>query len=105
MIAKSQPGRYAGRGGLGAVMGARGVKAMIVDDKDGPGVEIADMDLFKLVAKKLTEAITSHDLTKPDGGLNAYGTNVLMNILNEAGGLPTRNFSAGQFEGASQNFW
>ena len=99
---ENKPGRYAGRGGLGAVMGARGVKAMIVDDKDGPGVEIADMDLFKTGRKKLTEAITSHDLTKPDGGSNAYGTNVLMNILNEAGGLPTRNFSAGQFEGASK---
>lgn len=98
---ENKPGRYAGRGGLGAVMGARGVKAIVVDDTDGPGVEIADMDLFKTGRKKLTDAITSHDLTKPDGGLNLYGTNVLMNIINEAGGLPTRNFSAGQFEGAS----
>ena len=98
---ENKPGRYAGRGGLGAVMGARGVKAIVVDDTDGPGVEIADMDLFKTGRKKLTDAITSHDLTKPDGGLNLYGTNVLMNIVNEAGGLPSRNFSAGQFEGAS----
>ncbi len=99
---ENRPGRYAGRGGLGAVMGARGVKAMVVDDTGGPGVEIADMDLFKTGRKNLTEAITAHDLTKPQGGLNSYGTNVLMNILNEAGGLPTRNFSAGQFEGASK---
>ncbi len=98
---ENEPGRYAGRGGLGAVMGARGVKAIVVDDTDGPGVEIADMDLFKTGRKKLTNAITSHDLTKPGGALNLYGTNVLMNIVNEAGGLPTRNFSAGQFEGAS----
>ena len=99
---ENKPGRYAGRGGLGAVMGARGVKALVVDDTDGPGVDIADMDLFKAGRKKLTDAITSHDLTKPGGGLNLYGTNVLMNIINEAGGLPTRNFSAGQFEGAAQ---
>jgi aldehyde:ferredoxin oxidoreductase len=99
---ENRPGRYAGRGGLGAVMGARGVKAMVVDDTGGPGVEIADMDLFKTGRKNLTDAITAHDLTKPQGGLNSYGTNVLMNILNEAGGLPTRNFSAGQFEGASK---
>lgn len=98
---ENKPGRYAGRGGLGAVMGARGVKAIVVDDTEGPGVEITDMDLFKTGRKKLTDAITSHDLTKPGGALNAYGTNVLMNIVNEAGGLPTRNFSAGQFEGAS----
>jgi len=98
---ENKPGRYAGRGGLGAVMGARGVKAIVVDDTDGPGVEVADMELFKTGRKKLTDAIMSHDLTKPGGGLNLYGTNVLMNIINEAGGLPTRNFSAGQFEGAS----
>jgi len=99
---ENKPGRYAGRGGLGAVMGARGVKALVVDDTDGPGVDIADMDLFKAGRKKLTDAIISHDLTKPGGGLNLYGTNVLMNIINEAGGLPTRNFSAGQFEGAAK---
>lgn len=99
---ENKPGRYAGRGGLGAVMGVRGVKAIVVDDTDGPGVEIADMDLFKRGRKKLTDAIRSHDLTKKDGGLNAYGTNVLMNIINEAGGLPTRNFSSGQFEGAAK---
>ncbi|MFO8037085.1 MAG: aldehyde ferredoxin oxidoreductase C-terminal domain-containing protein [Anaerolineales bacterium] len=98
---EGKPGRYAGRGGLGAVMGARGVKAIVVDDTGGPGVEIADEDLFKQGRKKLTDAIMQHDLTKPDGALNAYGTNVLMNIINEAGGLPTRNFSAGQFEGAA----
>ena len=99
---ENKPGRYAGRGGLAAVMGARGVKAIVVDDTEGPGVDITDMDLFKTGRKKLTDAITTHDLTKPGGGLNSYGTNVLMNIINEAGGLPTRNFSAGQFEGAAQ---
>jgi len=99
---ENNPGRYAGRGGLGAVMGARHVKAIVVDDKGGPGVEIKDMALFKKGRKKLTNAILAHDLTKQGGGLNAYGTDVLMNIINEAGGLPTRNFSSGQFEGAAK---
>lgn len=98
---ENNPGRYAGRGGLGAVMGARGVKAIVVDDKGGPGVDIADMELFKQGRKKLTAAIREHDLTKKGGGLNAYGTDVLMNIINEAGSLPTRNFSSGYFEGAA----
>jgi aldehyde:ferredoxin oxidoreductase len=98
---ENKPGRYAGRGGLGAVMGARGVKAMVIIDAGGPGVEIEDMDLFKKGRKKLTESIMEHGLTKKGGGLNAFGTAVLVNILNEAGGLPTRNFSAGQFEGAA----
>jgi aldehyde:ferredoxin oxidoreductase len=99
---ENKPGRYAGRGGLGAVMGARGVKAMVVDGKGGPGVEIVDQDLFKKGRRALTESIQEHALTKKDGGLNAYGTAVLINVLNEAGGLPTRNFSAGQFEGAAR---
>jgi aldehyde:ferredoxin oxidoreductase len=97
---ENRPGRYAGRGGLGAVMGALGVKAMVIDDTGAPGVEIANQDLFKQGRKKLTEAIQEHALTKRGGGLHSYGTAVLINILNEAGGLPTRNFSSGQFEGA-----
>jgi len=60
------------------------------------------MELFKQGRKKLTESIQEHGLTKKQGGLNLYGTAVLVNILNEAGGLPTRNFSAGQFEGAAR---
>ncbi|MEA2007504.1 MAG: aldehyde ferredoxin oxidoreductase N-terminal domain-containing protein, partial [Chloroflexota bacterium] len=99
---EGEPGRYAGRGGLGAVMGVRGVKAIVIDDKGGPGVEIANKELFTQGRKKLTAAIMEHALTKKDGGLHAFGTNVLMNIINEAGGLPSRNFSAGQFEGAAK---
>ncbi|MFW6097687.1 MAG: aldehyde ferredoxin oxidoreductase family protein [Chloroflexota bacterium] len=97
---ENRPGRYAGRGGLGAVMGARGVKAIVVDDTDGPGVHIADKELFTQGRRKLTKSIQSHDLTKKGGGLQSFGTAVLINVLNEAGGLPTRNFSSGQFEGA-----
>ncbi|NIU62568.1 MAG: hypothetical protein GWN66_16650, partial [Pseudomonas stutzeri] len=37
----------------------------------------------------------------PGGSLNTYGTAVLVNIMNEAGGYPTRNFSEGRFEGAA----
>ena len=98
---ENRPGRYAGRGGLGAVMGAKGIKAMVINDKGGPGVDIANQETFKIGRRKLTEAIQEHALTKKDGGLNAYGTSILINIMNEAGGLPTRNFSSGQFEGAA----
>ena len=99
---ENRPGRYAGRGGMGAVMGAKGIKAMVIDDTGAPGVEIANKDLFKQGRKKLTDAILEHDLTKKGGGLPSYGTAVLINIINEAGGLPTRNFSSGQFEGAAK---
>ncbi len=94
--------RYAGRGGLGAVMGSKGLKAIVLDDTDAPGVTPADDELLKSGQKKLADAILAHDVTKRGGALNSFGTAVLINILNEAGGLPTNNFSSGVFEGASK---
>jgi aldehyde:ferredoxin oxidoreductase len=97
-----EPNRYSGRGGLGAVMGSKGLKLMVLDAKGAPGVEYADKALFKQGAKKMRDALMEHAITKPKGGLNSYGTAILINILNEAGGLPTRNFSDGRFEGAAK---
>ncbi len=97
-----EPNRYSGRGGLGAVMGSKGLKVMVLDAKDAPGVEYADKELFKAGAKKMRDALMEHAITKPKGGLNSYGTAILINILNEAGGLPTRNFREGRFEGAAK---
>ena len=94
--------RYAGRGGLGAVMGAMGLKAIIVDDRGAPDVPIADPLSFDTGRRKMAAALTEHAITKPKGALNSYGTAVLVNIINEVGGLPTRNFSAGRFEGAAK---
>ena len=99
---EGRPARYAGRGGLGAVMGSKGLKFIIVNRKGAPGVEIADKDLFNQGRKKLTDALMQHDITKPKGGLNTYGTAILVNIINEAGAFPTRNFSSGRFEGAAK---
>jgi aldehyde:ferredoxin oxidoreductase len=90
------PSRYAGRGGLGAVMASKGLKFIVVDETGAPGVEIANQDVFKEGTKKLRDALMSHDVTKPGGALSSYGTDVLINIINEAQGLPQRNFSAGQ---------
>ncbi len=99
---KKRPSRYAGRGGLGAVMASKGVKSIVVDTKGGPGVAVKDTELFDQGRRKMADALRSHDITKPKGGLNTYGTAVLINVLNEAGGLPTRNFSSGRFEGAAK---
>ncbi|MGC9522014.1 MAG: aldehyde ferredoxin oxidoreductase family protein [Anaerolineae bacterium] len=98
---KKRPTRYSGRGGLGAVMGSKGLKFLIIDSTGGPGVHIANPDLFKAGQKKMRDALMEHPITKPKGGLNSYGTAILINILNEAGGLPTRNFRSGRFEGAA----
>jgi len=99
---KDRASRYAGRGGLGAVMGSKGLKAIVIDDTGAAGVPIANKALFEQGRKKLLAGLQSHDLTKPKGALNSYGTAVLINIMNEAGGLPTRNFSSGRFEGAAK---
>jgi aldehyde:ferredoxin oxidoreductase len=96
------PSRYAGRGGLGAVMASKGLKFIIVDEAGAPGVEIANQEVFREGIKKLRDALTTHDVTKPGGALNSYGTSVLVNIINEAGGLPQRNFSAGQDDRAEK---
>ena len=93
-----RPARHAGRGGLGAVMGSKGLKAMVIDPAGAGSVPISDPEAFKAAAKRFSKAITDHPVTS--GGLPNYGTNVLTNILSEAGGLPTRNFSEGTFEGA-----
>ena len=100
---QGRPSRYAGRGGLGAVLGSKGLKFIVVDGAGAPGsIPIANKELFEQGRKKLTEALMEHALTKPKGNLNTYGTAVLINIMNEAGGLPTRNFRQGRFEGAAK---
>ena len=87
--------RSNGRGGLGAVMGSKKVKFIAIDPKDGK-VEIANPDKFKEANKAFAKALVDHPVSK---ALGQYGTNVLVNIINESGGLPTRNFTQGQFEG------
>ncbi len=93
------PTRQAGRGGLGAVMGSKSVKAIVADDAGSQMVPFADEAAFRAGAKKLANALLSHPVTSQ--GLPSYGTDVLANILSEAGGLPTRNFRSGRFEGAN----
>lgn len=97
-----RPSRYSGRGGLGAVLASKKLKFIVINSKGAPGVSFTNKALFEQGAKKLTEALREHAITKPKGGLNTYGTAVLINIMNEAGGLPTRNFSSGRFEGAAK---
>lgn len=88
--------RSHGRGGLGAVMGSKKVKFISVDDTGAAAVQIADPEKFKAASKIFSKALVDHPVSGQ--GLPTYGTNVLVNILNEAGGLPTRNFTYGQYE-------
>jgi aldehyde:ferredoxin oxidoreductase len=92
--------RSHGRGGLGAVMGSKKIKYITIDDTDGPGIQIADKEKFKKASVPFAKALVKHPVSGES--LKKYGTDVLVNILNESGGLPTRNFRYGQFAGAEK---
>ena len=95
-----RPTRHCGRGGVGAVMGAKRVKAIILDDAGMKMRTPKDADKFRDANRKFVEGLRKHPVTGE--GLPAYGTNVLTNVLNEAGGYPTRNFKTGVFEGSAK---
>ncbi|MBM7623365.1 aldehyde ferredoxin oxidoreductase family protein [Sporohalobacter salinus] len=97
---EGRPTRHCGRGGTGAVMGSKGLKTIVIDDTDAPGVSIVDKDAFKKSARALAKALLDHPVCGE--GLPEYGTSILINILNESGGLPTQNFRRGRFEGADE---
>ena len=95
-----RPTRHAGRGGLGAVMGAKRIKAIVLDDTETNMRSPKDPEKFKEANKRFVAGLRIHPVTGK--GLPTYGTNVLTNILCEAGGYPTYNFKEGRFEGAHQ---
>lgn len=95
-----RPTRHAGRGGVGAVMGSKCIKVIVLDDTGIKMRAPKDAEKFREANKKFVAGLNKHPVTGE--GLPAYGTNVLTNVVNEAGGYPTRNFSSGRFEGASK---
>ena len=95
---ENRPTRHAGRGGMGAVMGSKGLKAIIVDDSGAERPAIRDRDAFNAASRKFARLLSEHPTT--GGTLPTYGTNALTNVVNEAGAYPTRNFSEGYFEEA-----
>jgi aldehyde:ferredoxin oxidoreductase len=97
---EQRPTRHAGRGGVGAVMGSKGVKLIVLDDEGMSKRQPADPDKFREANKAFVQGLKKHPVCGE--GLPAYGTNVLTNVVNEAGGYPTNNFSTGQFDGASK---
>lgn len=91
--------RYAARGGVGAVMGSKGVKAIVVDDKDAARVDAADPEAFKAAIKDFLTGLGQDETTKQGGGLNSAGTPGVVPVMSEGfKGFPTRNFSLGKWE-------
>ena len=83
--------RAAGRSGLGAVMGSKNLKAVAV--KGSKSIKVADPEGFMEACTDARTKLKEHPVT--GGGLPTYGTQILINILNQSGALPTRNWRDG----------
>ncbi|HKI98034.1 MAG TPA: aldehyde ferredoxin oxidoreductase family protein [bacterium] len=88
--------RAAGRSGVGAVMGSKNLKAMAV--RGTKGVKVRDPMSFMKATTAGKKILAENAVTGQ--GLPTYGTNVLMNVINETGALPTHNHRDVQFDGA-----
>ncbi|MFZ9103359.1 MAG: aldehyde ferredoxin oxidoreductase family protein, partial [Burkholderiaceae bacterium] len=89
--------RAAGRSGVGAVMGSKNLKAIAVRGTKGVGNLHNAKEFMRVTAEK-KKILAENAVTGQ--GLPTYGTQVLMNVINEMGALPTRNHRDVQFEGA-----
>ena len=88
--------RSLARGGPGAVMGSKNLKAIVVEGQEKN--EPHDKEQFKFVLYETGKMIKQSPLTSK--ALPKFGTDAVMNVINEIGALPTRNFQQSQFEGA-----
>ena len=90
--------RALARGGGGAVMGSKNLKAIVVEGSEKN--EPADKEQFKFMLYETGKLLKASPLTSQ--ALPEFGTAVVMNVVNEIGALPTRNFQQTQFEGADK---
>jgi aldehyde:ferredoxin oxidoreductase len=92
--------RYAGRGGLGALMGSKSIKAVVIDDTDADyKPEYFDKALLSQVTKEIVEQLNASPKTE---NRHNFGTPAILALANQVGLHPTRNFSSGQYEKADQ---
>lgn len=89
--------RYAGRGGLGALMGSKGIKAIVVEANKAEPAEISDPVLMKETTKQVAELLAADPKSK---NRKMYGTLDILDVANHMGLMPTRNFSQGSFDKA-----
>ena len=92
-----QHSNHAARGGLGAVMGSKGHKAIVIDKAD-QSVPYSDVELFRTSARRFAQELINDPKLGPKGGTHLYGTSAITGAVNEMGSLPTRNFASGSFE-------
>ncbi|MDI9644492.1 MAG: aldehyde ferredoxin oxidoreductase N-terminal domain-containing protein, partial [Candidatus Verstraetearchaeota archaeon] len=90
--------RTAARGGVGAVMGSKNLKAIVVRGRSE--IPLANRYAFMKEVKRTIQVLKGHPIT--GDGLGRYGTSVLVHIINKAGIFPVRNYSTGVFEEAEK---
>lgn len=90
-----RPSRHAARGGVGAMMGAKRLKAIVIDDSNGKLRQPVDPEAFKNLVKDATDFIKNYPVTEP---LHAMGTALFLDIDNARGSFPTNNHRAGSFD-------
>ena len=97
--------RASGRGGTGAVMGSKNLKAVVVKSTTKMQ-KPADPETFREGHQQAMQVIQESEVTAPnEGGLSLYGTNVLMNATEEMSGLPTRNAKYTSTSDARDDGW
>jgi aldehyde:ferredoxin oxidoreductase len=89
------PSRMAARGGLGAVMASKGLKAIVFDKTGGQRPYLSDQQAFRTAQKEYTKSVLEHPQS---AAYRDFGTAAMAHMSDGLGGLPTRNFSAGHFE-------
>ena len=89
------PARIAARGGLGAVMGSKRLKAIVFQPKTGNQPALVDPAGFQAAQKAFTLALLAHPQT---ASFRDYGTAAVGSLANQYGAIPVRNFSAGSFD-------
>ncbi len=93
-----RPARHAARGGLGAVMGAKGIKAIVIDDSGVSGINLHTPIAFKAAVKRLVETLKSDENVPLL--MSSLGTPGFISAANAVGTMPTRNYTSGSFEHA-----
>jgi aldehyde:ferredoxin oxidoreductase len=93
-----RPSRIHARGGLGALMGSKGIKAIIIEGNPALKPAVADPDRYRRVQKQYLQALLAHPQTTI---YREFSTPGILGTCNTFGALPTRNFSTGYFEAAN----
>jgi len=93
------PSRISARGGIGAVMGSKRIKAIVIDGASGKKPPIGDLPAYRQAQKLFNQALMDQPQT---AAYRDFGTAAMVMMCNNFGALPTLNFSSGEYEQAEE---